>query len=541
MATYPIFLSPDFSYEDHLMVNEYISDLNKGMQLATKDIVKGQALSTKIISETLNKNSELLSETITYSVDQLSEHILELSNVVELGLDRLNEGIIGLRSDFNICMGKVLVQFEIMRSEINAGLGKIIHILENRRKSDAQEHFRDALKYYNDGCRFVDKPQWFDDALRHFVASVKKYERNPLAHLHIAHIYHYQKEFRNFEKALEHYRLCYTYGEADDKESAIAAQGYFYAGWLNAAVFNNLTEAIKLTNKCINLDPQLGEGHYHLSKFYALNHESAMAIKHLRYAIKDFDKSYCLKACADPDFSSVQADIKILLSELKNEAKENFRNTFERELQLSGLDLRLFSSIVESLEKFSLKVRPIIMPIKNALLDDKYFSYIDSMQDLNKLNKLHSNAEILFFKNIDLHMEEIRFLSTELNNFLDNYVPKKTEYRTELEFELKNINHLLNEIKIEFLDKAYNKIKIVFELNRERWITLEEHKRQESIAHETLIKNREKAARKLKAENEKIKRDEELRSLKQGLCLSCGGSLGFIDKLFGRKKCNRCR
>lgn len=213
MATYPIVLRPSFSYEDHLMFNQYAADVEKGLITASSAILKSHGSSTEIIREALAENTSTLVDTIITSSDQISASILNstelvtreiaiLNNTVTHGLDGVNTTINGLRADFDIAMGKILAQFEMSRSEMQAGLSRIVTILENKRKSEAKEHFRDGLDFYKEGCRFVDKPQWFTDALRHFLASVEGYERNPFAHLYIGHIFHYQNEHRDLARAI---------------------------------------------------------------------------------------------------------------------------------------------------------------------------------------------------------------------------------------------------------------------------------------------------------------------------------------------------
>lgn len=412
MATYPLILKPRFSYEDHLMYNQYVADIDKGLMRATAEIVKGQALSSLAVAETLNRNAAYLAGTITgntealsqniqnltktvdyglenladainTSANMLSKDIQNLTEIVTYGLDRVADGIADLRADFDIAMGKVINQFEMQRTEMRSGFESIIKILENRRKVEAQEHFRDALEFYRDGCRFSDKPQWFDDALKHFLAAVEQYERNPLAHLHIAHIYHYQKAHQNFDKALHHYRLCYTYGEADEKAHTVAAQGCFYAGWLCAAVFDNLDEAINLTNKALQLDSKLGEAHFHLAKFYALRNDAKHAIAHLEKAIVGFDRNYCIKASGDLDFDSIRDAVHTLFLHLKTEASNRFS------VILAPLE-RNFDPIYKDCG-FILETG--WQEIDLIRQQDSYFTYLDGIEKAKQFAEKFSQAK----------------------------------------------------------------------------------------------------------------------------------------------------
>lgn len=374
MAIYPLLAQPSFSYADHLMYNQYVGDINRGLERIldknTSKVIESYSASSQILSETNEKNSAVL-ESIT---SELSDNIIELTNIVEYGLEQVASGINSLRADFDIAMGKVLLQFEMLRNEFRSGYSHIINILENRRKVEAREHFQDALEFYRDGCRFLDKPQWFNDALNHFLASVEIYERNPLAHLHIAHIYHYQRDFQDFEKALKHYRLCYTYGEVNKNEHVLVAQGYFYAGWLCIAVFKDIKEAVKLTNNALKFDPSLSEAYYHLAKFYAIRKESELSIKNLKQAIVEFDKKYCLKALADPDFDIIREEVNNLFQELREDAKLKFQNAIEKfDWNFDPKDCILREWLQE--------IRDKIFDVENK---DTYYAYADALPNVKR-------------------------------------------------------------------------------------------------------------------------------------------------------------
>lgn len=374
------------------MYNKYVSDINKGLSRATSDIIKGQALSTMALANTLNKNARFIANTIDANTTMLSQdiwdstHVLtseinDLSRNIEYGLDRLADGIVSLRADFDIAMGKVISQFEMMRSEIQNGLERIIDILQNKRKIDAQEHFQDALEFYRDGCRFPDKPQWFDDALKHFLASVDQYERNPLAHFHIGHIYHYEQKHQDFERALEHYRLCYTYGEANESDNPITAQGYFYAGWLCAAVFDDLDEAISLTEKVLEFDSRIGEAHYHLAKFYSLQGKANVSTKYLKHTIELFDRNYCIKASADPDFNDIRNEINGLFTRLKDDAK----NRLEEILTPQFISLK--NTFAPVLPSWKILLDDLWNSVAMYLGQNTYFGYLDAIKNAQELRK----------------------------------------------------------------------------------------------------------------------------------------------------------
>jgi len=373
---------------DHLMFNQYTGDINKGIVRSTSTLIQEQALSTKIQCETLDKNANLLSKTIGFNANMLNQNISDIADKLEFGLNELSNGIISLQSNFDIAMGKVISQFDMMRSEIDDSFRKIIDILENKRKTDAREHFRDALEFYQDGCKFPDKPQWFADAIKHFIASIESYARNPLAHLHLGHIYHYQSQHQNFGEAINHYRLCYTYGEAHTQDYVTAAQGSFYAGWLYATVLNDPKEAILLTNEALRLDPQLGEAHYNLAKFHTIIKETSDAIYHLKKLITEFDRNYCIKIAKDADFTQISYDINLLFKDLKEEA----RNKFEHDSNLIAQDIDPQDSTW--VHRFSEKMKGILSITKQ----NTYFGYLDGISILNDFRESYRSSRNLIIK-----------------------------------------------------------------------------------------------------------------------------------------------
>ncbi len=425
MAVYPLIHKPDFSYNDFLMHNQYIGDIKNGIQRASTNVVKGQALSTKILNDTLMKKSDFIASTIDTSftglsrdmstmkdtissgMERVDNSILELDNSMQMGFgevtsgisnlsDTMNEGmshlgsvmtegfeglssdIQSLHSDFNMAMGGVLLQFEMQREEMKQGFDSIISILENKRKTDAAEDFNDAIEFYNDGCKFIDKPIWFKNAHKHFSASIDKYERNPLAHLHLAHIYHYQEEFRDFDKALEHYELCFTYGEADEKSKAVTAQGYFYAGWLEAVISSNYDEAIKLTKRVIEFDPKLVEkAYYNLAKFYSLKRDAKNSIHYLELLIKNYDRTYAIKVKSDADFQIIDNDFNKLLESLKQESYQQVVEFFKLKDTIDSYDLPL--------DSYGKIVIPSTLEIDKLIEKNTYFDYLDAIPKILRL------------------------------------------------------------------------------------------------------------------------------------------------------------
>lgn len=296
--SYPILHELTQTYDNFLSPRQYVSSLQEGIVHVTE------------------KSLLALSQSGSGSQWKLTDEIRDAEDMVCFGLDRLGEGIRSLGADFNIAMGKVLINFEMTRPEFKAALTKLMDQFKKENKIEAEGRFREALKAYRDGCRVTDKPDLFKEALRNFQIVIEQSRKNALAHLHIAHIYHYQEQVRNVQKALGNYTLAYTYAADDPEQALIAAQSCFYAGWLSAAVLGNMQGAIDLTQKALEFDPTLGEAHYLLAKVYGTFGDIKEALAHLKQAVVSFDRRYCLKIEVDEDFKGIREEVKKLLYEV---------------------------------------------------------------------------------------------------------------------------------------------------------------------------------------------------------------------------------
>jgi len=295
-------LTQKASYPAYVSSNQYTYELGKIKHAVDMNTVV-TAGSAYYVSKRIEEASE-----------QVNSAIYESTIEITSRMDKVSSGIELLQSNFDISMGKVLIQLEMNNKIMKKGFNALINLMKNKRKVEASEHFTDAAQFYENGCKYLDKPQWFKDALKHLLLSVDIFEMNPMAHLYIGHIYHYQPEFMDLELADYHYKLCAMYGEANKDSLHIAGQGYFYAGWLSA-VKNNYEEAINLTKTAIDLSPNLAEAYYNLAKYYAVEGNYDESCKHLAKAIFDFDPDYGLKYFIDMDFESRIDEIGVYLME----------------------------------------------------------------------------------------------------------------------------------------------------------------------------------------------------------------------------------
>lgn len=408
MLTYPLIIRSKFPYAEHLEHNQYLADPEQGISRVAGNAGSEQAISGLIILHTFQRHAEFLARTVTADNDFLAQGMKHLNGAVVYGLQQVNNGVSNLNADFDIAMGKVLIQFEMLRGEMQIGFEEILHRLDNPRKSAALEHLRDALAYYQDGNRFADRPEWFDAALRHFHAAIELHERLPLAHLNLGHLYHYQSRYRDFEKALHHYSLSFAYAEAEDSQRAIAAQGYFYAGWLCAAEFENFEHAVKLTQKALELDPTLGEAHYHLAKFSALSGDPKGALEHLKHSIIRHDRNYCIKATGDPDFNAVREPVQRLLEGLRDHARRNFSRKLQNlERDFDPHDARWRKRLEQGWRQ-----------LDSSASDGTYFTLLDANQHARRLAELITRARQERARHYDRAVRAVQ----EWERFVGNYV-----------------------------------------------------------------------------------------------------------------------
>lgn len=408
----------DQNYEQYLEQREYSSRLEDGITGIIERVGQGfDQLSNAIEdgAEQISNHIDLMNLAVNLNLARTREVISDQLDVVHHDLIAVADGIESLGADFNIGLGKVLMQFEMNRQEQRQNVIEIGQILRNKRKTDAEEHFQDAKKLYEEGCKHPEHAQWFLDSLSHFLQAAEQYPQNPFTHLYLGHLYHYQAACRDFAKAIVHYHRCYVYAEADEKLKAIAAQGCFYAGWLSAVAAKNPDLAITYTRKALAFDPKLGEAHYHLAKFHAVKGEAKQSMQELEIAIIRFDRDYLIKASADQDFADLEKDIYRLYLNLKASAQKRYNLQYAELLPdlngckhfYTGLDQYLakrrsqpeqygpvpFANIVEqatlriksdakrydTYRRFEDELRQINLEINNR---DSYYYYLDGRESL---------------------------------------------------------------------------------------------------------------------------------------------------------------
>lgn len=354
LVPFSISRSSNVDYYAHRQYNRFLNVLGVGIQKVAREhaetIAKANLKAGREISRTLQDgfqgvqeqqaqiHNALLDQTqviqqgmeaIEISIDEgfdkvalglneVAGRVDQVSNVVIQTGEKLSQGLAGLKSSMDMGMMNIVSQFELQRTEIKEGFDLLTNILENNRKTEARERYRDGKEAYDKYLQHPDEPQFLTDALEYLKESVGIYRGNAFCHLYLGHIYQEPAKYYDLNRSLEHYKLCATYAKGMPNDG-LAALGYFMAGWISY-VLEDVEGAIELSEKALEFD-QVGlpENYYNLAKFFACNKQEEKAIQYLDIAVRKFDPMYTLKASIDEDFSHVQEALDDYFIQIRDE------------------------------------------------------------------------------------------------------------------------------------------------------------------------------------------------------------------------------
>lgn len=258
--------------------------------------------------------------------DQTSKGLSEVADRVDnVGMavltsgDKLQSGLLGLKASLDMGMVNIVSQYELQRQEIQEGFDRLADLMENSRKTEAQERYRDGKQEYERYLQHPDEPQFLIDALEYLQESIRIYRGNPFAHLYLGHIYQEPAHYFDLDKSLEHYQLCATYAKGIPNPS-LTAIGYFMAAWIHY-IKGDLDEAIRTGNLVKEYDPEhLPENYYNLAKFHACKQEADASLSHLDTAIQQYDPMYAVKADIDDDFLLIRSSLDAYFESIREGA-----------------------------------------------------------------------------------------------------------------------------------------------------------------------------------------------------------------------------
>lgn len=315
--------------------NKLDHTLKKGfhdVQEGQKEIHHALVDQTEVIREGLIGVEIRLVDGFDQVSSGLSEVADRVDNVGEAVIttgDKVVKGLLGIRASVDMGMMNIVSQFELQRAEIQDGFEKLTDILENNRKTEARERYRDGKLEYERYLLHPDEPQFLTDAYDYLQESIKIYRGNPFCHLYLGHIYQEPAHYFDLEKALEHYQLCATYAKGIPN-APLAALGYFMAAWISY-VSGDLESAIASGEKALEFDPNgIPENYFNLAKFYARKKDAKSALERLDTAVNKFDATYTVKADMDDDFQEIRPDLDAYFEQIRDHAAKSWEEMMKK-------------------------------------------------------------------------------------------------------------------------------------------------------------------------------------------------------------------
>jgi len=342
-------------YHLHKQYHRFVYDMGKGIKQVAeahaKTIAEANLRAGKVISDTLQTGFEevqksqmaihhaLLDQTqviedgfnaVVIQIDkgfeqtqkglnEVAQRVDQVGMVIIESNERLWQGLMGVKASFDMGMVQILTQFELQRKEMKQGFDLLADLMENTRKTEARECYRDGKEAYETYLQHPDEPQFLRDALDYLNQSIEIYRGNPFCHLYLGHIYQEASLFFDLDRAQEHYRLCATYAKGLHYAS-LAALGYFLAAWISF-VRGEVTQAISWAEQSLAFDDQhIPENYYHLAKFHAFLGQPEQSLTYLDQAVKRFDPFYTIKAQTDVDFKPIEAELDRYFERIRSEA-----------------------------------------------------------------------------------------------------------------------------------------------------------------------------------------------------------------------------
>ncbi len=259
------------------------------------------------------------------NLSEVANRIDQVGMIIIESNDKLFQGLAGLKASVDMGMMNIITQFEMQRTEIRHGFEVLANILENNKKTEARERFRDGKEAYENYLRHPDETQFLQDALDYLAQSNEVYRGNPFCHLYLGHIYQEPSLFYDLSKSQEEYRLCATYAKGMANEG-LAALGFFLTSWITY-VRKDLEKAIEYAKESLKYaQDRIPETYYNLAKYHAYLNKKEPALHYLDIAVQKFDPLYTLKADTDADFLPMKKELGEYFEKLRIDASKRIED-----------------------------------------------------------------------------------------------------------------------------------------------------------------------------------------------------------------------
>ena len=270
-----------------------------------------------VVAYFLSTQTEKIIESQVETADAIIVSQARIADKIDIATREIAEGFQGLQATFDWGFTELIWQIEQEREVLK----DILKVLQAPLDTQAKELKKRAeYAYQND---------WIDDALKDFLESEKKNRYDFTIHQNLGNIYLFEK--KDPDKALEYYEKAVKY--ATPKSPYYTSVSLLHKGLVNY-LQKDFKEAYNTTLKAIELSPDFYEAHYQHAQYCASLGKYDEAIKHLKKAIVEGDKYYCVKADSEKDFDVMKDQLKSLFKELQINARNQV--TIEAE-EITGL------------------------------------------------------------------------------------------------------------------------------------------------------------------------------------------------------------
>lgn len=403
MSIYQIWIPGEKGYKEHLDRLTYSNDEISAIREQTsqlKNSIKQQ--SSEISNQVENivaSNEQLLSA--------VNDGFIRIAEINARGFSQITSAIEEMHSDMNYCFGVIIQKLEYQNNLLKGILTTL------------QEPFETMVKeYYRKGCLFIQQGflQGAIDCFKESI-SLKMGEYFFPSHYQLGRIYlsgiEENNNLVNPQMATEYLLKANEFGnrivKTDQSFKPVLAdckfllsQSYYYqlTGKLNSLELENITNSIKYCEEAIGLNPNLSQGYYHLTKYYAyrIGKEPSFRSdneieKMLIYFLKavEIDRNYLRTILPDDIIfydvvlESVKEDILKLISRLTDIKKKNAiseLNKAQKYIQL--LDNKNTSRSSKYANEFN-QLKRIVQSSEISFNTKTYFGYDDCLKTLGEL------------------------------------------------------------------------------------------------------------------------------------------------------------
>ncbi len=384
------------TYREWYQVESFLSDIKMSFNKEAKQIQYSIHDQTTAVSD----QTKAIVATNEQIVLALEEGFNRISEINQAGFNKVASSIEALHSDFNYNFGILIHKIEYQNLLLRSILNAIISPYETQVREfynkacllSQQGILNKAIDYFNESISLPTGDIFFPS----YFQLGKLYLTGKVDNINII----------DPQKANRYLFEANVYGtgilRTNEKFKPVLAdckflfsQSYYYQLTGNYAEFEDelLNNAIKYCKEAVMLNPNLSQGFYHLSKYYAYKNEVDSLLSNLQKAI-EIDSSYSWKFEEEEVFKRHKDQIIKLLEELKD---LKFR-VVEPKLQRAKKCITHIEQTNISESVFYQEFQDLQKIVKLAIKDFNTKTYLGFIDCDIKLNSLSNSLEELLAK-----------------------------------------------------------------------------------------------------------------------------------------------